>query len=60
MALMMEAVIASETSLNFYQTTQRNIPKDSHLHIRHCENLKSHPVFLMFSEGTARIGFDEC
>jgi hypothetical protein len=29
-ALMMEAVITSETSVNFYQTTWRNIPEDSH------------------------------
>jgi hypothetical protein len=31
-ALMMEAVSTSETSVNFYQTTRRNIPEDSHLH----------------------------
>jgi hypothetical protein len=30
-ALMMEAKSTSETSENFYQTTQRNIPADSHL-----------------------------
>jgi hypothetical protein len=29
--LMMEAAGTSETSLNFYQTTRRNIPEDSHL-----------------------------
>jgi hypothetical protein len=28
---MMEAVSTSETSVNFYQTTRRNIPEDSHL-----------------------------
>jgi hypothetical protein len=28
-ALMMEAASTSETSVNFYQTTQRNNPKDS-------------------------------
>jgi hypothetical protein len=39
--LMMEAESTSETSVNFYQTTRRNIPEDSHLHIRRCENLKS-------------------
>jgi hypothetical protein len=32
-ALMMEAASTSETSVNFYQTTRRNIPEDSHLHI---------------------------
>jgi hypothetical protein len=31
-ALMMQAVSTSETSVNFYQTTRRNIPEDSHLH----------------------------
>jgi hypothetical protein len=29
--LMMEAASTSETSVNFYQTTRRNIPEDSHL-----------------------------
>jgi hypothetical protein len=29
-ALMMEAASTSETSANFYQTTQRNIPEDGH------------------------------
>jgi hypothetical protein len=33
-ALMMEAAKTSETSVNFYQTTGRNIPEDSHLHTR--------------------------
>jgi hypothetical protein len=40
-ALMMEAASTSETSVNFYQTTRRNIPKDSNLHSRRSENLKS-------------------
>jgi hypothetical protein len=31
-ALTMEAAGTSETSVNFYQTTQRNNPEDSHLH----------------------------
>jgi hypothetical protein len=30
-ALMMEAASTSETSVNFYQTTRRSIPEDSHL-----------------------------
>jgi hypothetical protein len=29
---MMEAASISETSVNVYQTTQRNNPEDSHLH----------------------------
>jgi hypothetical protein len=40
--LMMEAVSTSETLVNFYQTTERNIPEDSHLHTSHHENLKFH------------------
>jgi hypothetical protein len=43
-ALKMEAVSTSEMSLNFYQTIQRNIREDSHLHTHRRENLKSHPV----------------
>jgi hypothetical protein len=39
-ALMMEAACASETSVNFYQTTRRKNPEDSHLHTRRRENLK--------------------
>jgi hypothetical protein len=30
--LMMEALNTFETSVNFYLTTRRNIPEDSHLH----------------------------
>jgi hypothetical protein len=32
-ALMMEAASTSETSVNFYETTRRNIPEDRHLHL---------------------------
>jgi hypothetical protein len=28
-----EAASTSETSVNFYQATWRNIPEDSHLHV---------------------------
>jgi hypothetical protein len=31
--LMLEAVSTFETSVNFYQTSRRNIPEDSHLQI---------------------------
>jgi hypothetical protein len=41
-ALMMEAASTSETLVNFYQATRRNIPEDSHLHTCRRENLKSH------------------
>jgi hypothetical protein len=43
-ALMLEAASTSETSVNFYQTTRRNNPKDSHLHTHCRENLKSHKI----------------
>jgi hypothetical protein len=39
--LMLEAANTSETSVNVYHTTRRNIPEDSHLHTRSRENLKS-------------------
>lgn len=32
-ALMMKAATTSESSMNFYQTTWRNILEDSHLHL---------------------------
>jgi hypothetical protein len=32
-ALMMDAVSTSETSVNFYQSTRCNNPEDSHLHV---------------------------
>jgi hypothetical protein len=38
----MEVVSASETSVNFYQTTRRNIPEDSQLHTCCLENLECH------------------
>jgi hypothetical protein len=40
-ALMMEAVNTSETSVTFYETTLRYIPEDSHLDTLHRDNLKS-------------------
>jgi hypothetical protein len=42
-ALIMEAVITSETSVSIYQTAWRNIAEDSHFHSHRCENLKSYP-----------------
>jgi phosphoserine aminotransferase len=41
---MTEAVSTSETSVNFYQTTRRNIPEESNIHIRRRENLKSQMI----------------
>jgi hypothetical protein len=43
-ALLMEAARTSETLVNFYQTTRRNNPEDSHFHTCCHENLKSHNV----------------
>jgi hypothetical protein len=40
--MMVEAACISETLVNIYQTTRRNIPGDNHLHTRRRENLKSH------------------
>jgi hypothetical protein len=41
-ALMMEAARTSETLENFYQTTRRYNPEDSHLRTHRRENLKSY------------------
>jgi hypothetical protein len=43
-ALVMEAVCTSETSVNFNVTTGRYIPEDFKLHTRHHDNLKSHTL----------------
>jgi hypothetical protein len=40
-ALMMEAASASETLVNFYQTTRRCNPEDSHLLIMCCSSGRS-------------------
>jgi hypothetical protein len=42
LALMMEAVSTSVTSVYFYQATRRHNLEDSHLHTRRRENLKSY------------------
>jgi hypothetical protein len=39
---MMEAESTSETSVNFYQTTRRYNPEDSHLRTHRRENLISY------------------
>jgi hypothetical protein len=41
-SLIMEAVNISETSVNFYKATPRNIPEAIHLHTHRRENLKCH------------------
>jgi hypothetical protein len=45
-ALMIEVVHTTETSVSFNVATQRYIPKDFKLHTRRRENLKSHKKFL--------------
>jgi hypothetical protein len=47
-ALMMEAVRTSETSVNFNVTTWRVVPEDSTLHARRRESPKSHMNPLYF------------
>jgi hypothetical protein len=42
LALMMDALRTSETSVNFNVTTRRYIAKDSELHTCRRENMKSH------------------
>jgi hypothetical protein len=37
----MEGASVSETAVSFFQTTRHNVPEDSHLYNRSCENLKS-------------------
>jgi hypothetical protein len=41
-ALLMEAVHTSETSVSFYRTTGDNMPEGCHLHTHCHENLKCH------------------
>jgi hypothetical protein len=57
--LMMEAVITSETLVNFYQTTRRNNPEGSHLHSRRRDNLKSYIsyLFVFFALSVGSNGF---
>jgi hypothetical protein len=57
---MMEVVSTSETSVNFYDTTRRNIPEDSRLHTRRRENLKSHYLISsnVITGGQTRLRID--
>jgi hypothetical protein len=47
-ALMMEAARTSETLENFYQTTRRYNPEDSHLRTHRRESLKSYLGYFKF------------
>jgi hypothetical protein len=53
-ALMMEAVRTSETSVSFYQATWLNVPEDSHLHPYRRENLKILPFYTSTYSGVNR------
>jgi hypothetical protein len=44
---MMEAARTSETLVNFYQTTWRYNPEDSHLRTHRRENLKSYEAVVV-------------
>jgi hypothetical protein len=53
-ALMMEAAGTSETLENFYQTTQRYNPEDSHLRTHRRENFKSYFICKLFANSVCR------
>jgi hypothetical protein len=54
-ALVIETAGASETSVNFYETTRHDNPEDSrHLHTRRRENKNFHKFFF-FDEDTLII-----
>jgi hypothetical protein len=44
--MIMEVARTCETLVNFYQTTRRYNPEDSHLHTHRRENLKSYYILL--------------
>jgi hypothetical protein len=50
--LMMETVSSSQTSVNTFHTTRRNISEDSHLHTCRCGNPKPHVVSVIISQFT--------
>jgi hypothetical protein len=54
---MMEAARTSETLVNFYQTTRRYNPEDSHLRTYRRENLKS---YLMKFKGQFNVSLFVC
>jgi hypothetical protein len=51
---MMEAARTSETLVNFYQTTRRYNPEDSHLRTHRRENLKSYIINKILKFATAQ------
>jgi hypothetical protein len=51
-ALMMEAARTSETSVNFYQTTRRYNPEDSHLTAPYCSTVPDTVNSQLYKGGT--------
>jgi hypothetical protein len=51
----MKAVSTYETSISFYEITERNISERLHLHTRHRENLKSHCRLLYSAFGDSKL-----
>jgi hypothetical protein len=49
LALKMEAIFSSETSVDTQRTTRRYIPEDNTLHNYRCENLRSCTICHLFS-----------
>jgi hypothetical protein len=49
-ALMVEAAGTSETSVNFYQTTRRNIPENSHVQFEQLSSKTSYGNTLIHEE----------
>jgi hypothetical protein len=58
--LIMDAARTSETLVNVYQTTQRDLPEDSHLHIHCCENLQFHRLHDVISILCCRLLLLHC
>jgi hypothetical protein len=57
---MLEAAGSSETSVNIYQITRRNIPQGNLLLTRHRENLKSQQVTYLFRTGFVHFRRNLC
>jgi hypothetical protein len=55
----MEAVSTSETLVNFYQTTRRYNPEDSHLRTHRRENLKSYTSKISNYDDVKRVNNTE-
>jgi hypothetical protein len=56
---MMEAARTSETLVNFYQTTRRYYPEDSHLRTHRRENLKSYLTQLIVCRRAGLVVLNE-